>query len=279
MSDYYNTLGVSKNASPDEIKSAYRKMALKWHPDRNKTTEATDKFKEINKAYEVLSDPKKKEMYDQYGESAFRGGAPGGYSQEGPFTYTYSNYGGQSPFGEDFTDPFEIFEQFFGFRSPFGQRAKRRDIYEISLTFDEAVHGVAKETVIKGKKRTIKIPAGVDSGTRIRFNDFDLSVKVRPHQYFRREGQDVYYEKEISYPLAILGGVIDVPTVDDKIGLKVRSGTKSGTVVRLKGQGIPYPQSNRRGDEYVVFKIKVPERVSNRAKNLLEELEKELKGN
>ncbi len=276
MTDYYDVLGVSKNASAQELKIAYRKQALKWHPDRNKTPQATEKFKEINKAYEVLSDSKKREMYDQYGAEAFERSGAG----QRPFSYTYStDFGGQSsPFeGFDFggfSDPFEIFEQFFGFQSS-GRRAKRREVYEINLTFDEAVHGVEKETVIKGENKTIKIPAGVDSGNRIRFSDFDLQVNVKSHQYFKREGQDIYFEKEISYPLAVLGGTVEVPTINEPVRLRVRSGTQSGTAVRLKGQGIPSPQSNRRGDQYVIFKIKVPERVTAKAKRLLEELKEE----
>jgi len=286
MSDYYEILGVSKKATAPEIKTAYRKQALKWHPDRNKSVDASTKFKEINKAFEVLSDPKKKEMYDQYGEAAFSRGGPGAGQQAGgnygPFTYSYSSSGGGSPFENvdfgGFSDPFEIFEQFFGFQSPFsGRRQKaRREIYEIQLTFDEAVHGVEKETVIKGDRKTIKIPAGVDNGNRIRFSDFDLQVSVRSHSFFKREGQDIILEKEISYPTAIIGGVVEVPTIDKPVKLKVRPGTKHGTALRLKAQGIPYPNSSRRGDQYVVFKIHIPDRVSGKAKKLLEELEVEL---
>lgn len=282
MADYYEVLGISKNATPDEIKTAYRKQALKWHPDRNKLPEATEKFKEINKAFEVLSDQKKKEIYDQYGHEAFeKGGAPYGHAyRQGPFTYTYTNFGGESSPSEDyegFSDPFEIFEQFFGFRSPFsGRSTRRRNLYEISLSFDEAVKGVEKETVIKGKKRTIKIPAGVDSGTQIRFSDFDLSVNVKPHPYFKREGQDIYLEKTISFPKAAIGGVVNILTLTGSVNLKVRPGTQSGTTVRLQGQGIAYPNTSRHGDEYVVLKVQVPERLSAKAKKLLEELQKEI---
>ena len=288
MTDYYEMLGVSKSSSDQEIKAAYRKQALKWHPDRNKSPEANEKFKEINKAFEVLSNPQKKQMYDQYGEAAFRGGMPGGgaggreqYYQEGPFK-VYTNFGGGGGFeGFDFggfSDPFEIFEQFFGFQSPFsrGGRRARRDIYELELTFDEAVHGVEKSTVIKGDRKTIKIPAGVDNGMRIRFSDFDVQVAVHPHSDFKREGQDVYLEKEISYPFAVLGGVAEVPTVHGQVRLKIRPGTKSGTTVRLRGQGVPYPNSSRRGDQYVVFRINVPDRVSVKAKKLLEDLKEEI---
>ena len=281
MSDYYEVLGVSKNATDHEIKVAYRKQALKWHPDRNKSTEATEKFKEINKAFEVLSDPNKKQRYDQYGAEAFERNqsAPGG-SAGGPFSYTYSsNFGGENPFEGvgfgGFSDPFDIFEQFFGFQNPQGRRAKRRDLYEINLTFEEAVHGVEKTTVIKGENKTIKIPAGVDNGNSIRFSDFDLQVRVRPHAYFKREGQDIYLEKEISYSLAVLGGTVEVETIDEKVKLKVRPGTQSGTTVRLRGQGVVYPNTTRRGDQYTIFKIKVPERISSKARKLLEELENE----
>lgn len=288
MVDYYEILGVSKNATDAEIKVAYRKQALKWHPDRNKSAEANGKFKEINKAFEVLSDPKKKEIYDQYGAEAFeKGGFPGAGTgaytyRQGPFTYTYSSSSGEGfPFeGFDFggfSDPFEIFEQFFGFQSPFSRgRRARRDIYELELSFNEAVRGVEKTTVIKGDRKTIKIPAGVDDGMRIRFTDFDVQVRVKPHEYFKREGQDIYLEKEISYPLAVLGGVVEVPTIDGQVKLKVRPGTQSGVAVRLRGQGIPYPNSSRRGDQYVIYKIKVPDRVSGKGRKLLEELREEI---
>jgi len=284
--DYYEVLGVSKNASDEEIKAAYRRQALKWHPDRNKSPEATEKFKQINKAFEVLSDPKKREIYNQYGESAFeRGGVGqegfgGQYYQQGPFR-VYTNFGGDfSDFNFDFdgfSDPFEIFEQFFGFQSPFSRtRRKRREIYETTITFDEAVKGVKKEVVIKGERKTIKIPAGIDDANRIRFSDFDLLVKVQPHPFFKRQGQDIYYEQEISYPMAVLGGLVEVPTINGTVKLKVRPGTQSGTMVRLRGQGIPHLQSYGKGDQYVVFKIKTPSRVSSRAKKILEELEKEV---
>ncbi len=285
--NYYEILGVSKNATDEEIKAAYRKQALKWHPDRNKSPEANEKFKQINKAFEVLSDPKKRAIYDQYGEAAFEPGGfsgfrgqPGqGYYEQGPFR-VYTNFGGDfSGFDfdfEGFSDPFEIFEQFFGFQSPFSKRRVHRDIYQIELTFDEAVKGTQKQLVIKGEPKTIKIPAGVDDGTRIRFSNFDVRIKVKPHSFFRRQGQDIYLEKEIPYPLAVLGGVVEVPTIYGSVKLKVRSGTQSGSIVRLRGQGIVYPNSSRKGDQYVIFKIAVPSRVSSKARKLLEELGKEI---
>jgi DnaJ-class molecular chaperone len=289
MADYYDTLGVSKSANEQEIKTAYRRAALKWHPDRNKTSEAATKFKEVTKAYEVLSDPKKREMYDQYGESAFNRGGPGGFggSSGGQSTGNpFEGFGGFSSQGFEnvdfggFSDPFEIFEQFFGFQSPFGgrggRRRQQRDLYETTLTFEEAVHGVKKTMIVKGEEKSFSIPAGVDNGMTIRFSDFDLQVKIKPHPYFTRKGQDIYFEKDISYPLAVLGGTIEVPTINGTIRLKLRPGTQSGTTVKLHDQGVPYPQSTRKGDQYVVYKISTPSRVSGRAKELLKELEGEI---
>ncbi|MEI6532556.1 MAG: DnaJ C-terminal domain-containing protein [Candidatus Roizmanbacteria bacterium] len=284
MSDYYDLLGVSKSASDAEIKSAYRKKALEWHPDRNKSPDASAKFKEINKAYEVLADANKKQMYDQVGHDAFeRNGAgrsaPSGQGQnQGPFNYSYSyGGGGENPFGQDF-DPFDIFEQFFGAQSPFkeGSRAKRRPAYQIEITFDEAVHGVDREVKIDNESRTLKIPAGVDDGTKIRYADFDLVIRVKSHAFFKREGQDIYLEKLLSYSLLTLGGTVTVPTIDGDVTLKVHSGTQPGTAVRLRGKGVPYPRSHERGDQYVVFKVHIPNRVSGKAKKLLEELSQEL---
>jgi len=286
MSDYYETLGISKGASEQEIKTAYRRQALKWHPDRNKTSEASSKFKEVTKAYEVLSDSKKREMYDQYGESAFnRGGAgnPGaGQSYSNPFEGGFGGFSSQGFENVDFggfSDPFEIFEQFFGFQSPFSggrRRQARRDVYETTLTFEEAVNGVKKTMIVKGEEKSFQIPAGVDNNMTIRFSDFDLQVKVKSHPYFTRKGQDIYFEKEISYSLAVLGGVVDVPTIYGTVKLKIRPGTQSGATVKLHDHGVTYPQSTRKGDQYVIYKIKTPSRVSGRAKDLLKELEEEL---
>ena len=285
MADYYETLGVSKSASEQEIKTAYRRQALKWHPDRNKTAEANSKFKEVTKAYEVLSDSKKREMYDQYGESAFNRGGPGGFGGGGGQSNPFEGFGGFSSQGFEnvdfggFSDPFEIFEQFFGFQSPFSRgrkRQQRRDIYEITLTFEEAANGVKKTMIVKGEEKSFQIPAGVDNNMTIRFSDFDLQVRVKPHPYFKRNGQDIHFEKEISYSLAVLGGVVEVPTINGTIKLKIRPGTQSGTTVKLHDQGVPYPQSNRKGDQYVIYKIITPSRVSSRAKKLLEELKREI---
>lgn len=196
--DYYDILGVSKTASQEEIKKAYRKQALEWHPDRNKSAEAEKKFKEINEAYEILSDTEKRAAYDQFGHAAFEqggmgaggpfggfggfGGQQGGTYRQGPFTYTYYTSGGEpgGVEGFDFSDPFEIFEQFFGGASPFGRQTRQVSRYGLTITFDEAVHGCEKEVVIEGKRRMLKIPAGVDDGSRIKFRDFYVTLDIKP---------------------------------------------------------------------------------------------------
>lgn len=291
MKNFYEVLGLTNKSSDQEIKSAYRKLALEWHPDRNKSKEAAEKFKEINRAYEVLSDAKKKQMYDQVGHDSYtRGGmggagaGSGGHSyNQGPFSYSYSSSNNGNPFEGmnfdvgGFSDPFEIFEQFFGFQSPFGGGTRaRRVIYQISIGFDEAVKGMEKEVKINGKNKKVKIPAGIDDGMRVRFADFDLQVRVGTHPHYKRDGQDVYLEKKISYPLAALGGVIEVSTLRGSVKLKVRNGTVDGTLVRLKAEGIVYPNTTRHGDMYVIFKIDVPSKISGRAKKLLEELKNEV---
>jgi len=272
--DFYQILGVDKNASVDEIKKAYRKLALKWHPDKNKSKQAEEKFKEINEAYEILSDSKKRQAYDQFGEAAFKQGGAGvrnGFYQQGPFTYTYTSSGGQDPFsGFDFSDPFEIFEQFFG--SGFGS-AQRRPTYRINLDFMEAVNGVEKEVNINGKKKRIKIPAGVADGQRISFSDFYLLINVNPHEVFKRQGQDIIVTQEIPYSTAVLGGIVEVPTVSGKmVKLKIRPGTKSNTMVRLRGKGVKYPNRSVFGDQYVQIKISVPKRLRRDQRQLLNQM-------
>jgi DnaJ-class molecular chaperone len=282
--DYYEILGVSKGASLDEIKKAYRKLALAWHPDRNKAANAHEKFKEINEAYAVLSDHKKRETYDQFGHSAFQPGAGagqgpfGGGFQQGPFTYYYSTNGQPSgmPFGgEDFFDPFEIFEQFFGggFGRAGGAR-RHRESYELSIDFMDAVRGAMKDVHLPSGRKTIKIPAGVDTGSRIRFDDFDIVLEVKPSREYKREGDDLVIEHEITFSQAALGAIVNVPTIDGPIKIRIQPGTQPATLIRLHGKGVPHVRSSGRGDEYVRIQLHVPTHLSRKQKELLDELDR-----
>lgn len=268
--DFYDVLGVAKNASKDEIKKAYRKLALQWHPDRNKSSQAEEKFKEINEAYEVLADSKKKEAYDRFGhEGGPFGGGFGQTYRQGPFTYTYTTEGSE---GFDFSDPFEIFEQFFGGASPFRQ-AQQKPRYGLTLSFLEAAKGCEKEVMIEDKRRHLKIPAGVDNGSRIRFRDFDVTLDVKSDKIFQREEDNVFINQEIPLLMAILGGTIEVPTIDGDLKLRIRPGTQPGTMVKLVGRGIKRLHGFGRGDQYVRLLIKIPAKLTRRQKEILEEFE------
>lgn len=285
--DFYEVLGLTKSAAPAEIKAAYRKLALQWHPDRNKSPDAHEKFKEINEAYAVLSDSKKKEQYDQFGHAPFQPGAgqpgQGPFGGQGPFQYYYSTSGGGNPFagGEDFIDPFEIFEQFFGGGFGRGGGARRqRAAYELSIDFMDAVHGATKEIHLPrgaagegSMRKSIKIPAGVDTGSRIRFDDFDIVLEVKPSREYKREGDDLIVDHEITFRQAALGAIVDVKTIDGPVKIRIQPGTQPGTMIRLRGKGVPHVRGSGRGDEYVRIQLKIPTHLTHRQRELLEELE------
>lgn len=280
--DYYEVLGVNKSASSAEIKSAYRKLALKFHPDRNKEAGAEAKFKEINEAYQVLSDPKKKQTYDQFGHAAFDpssgmgggqgpfGAGFGGFGQGGGFNWSSYSTGGGNNAEFDFGDPFEIFEQFFG--GGFGRSARRRPHYSLRIDFMEAVKGVTKEVEIEGKRQKIKVPPGANDGTRIRFADFDVSIDVGTHARFKRDGYDIFVDEKIAFSTAALGGQIEVETLDGLIKLKVRPGTPSHSLIRLRGEGVQHLQGRGKGDLYVRLIVDIPEKLTREQKKLIEKL-------
>jgi DnaJ-class molecular chaperone len=288
-SDYYQILGVSKTATEAEIKRAYRKKALEYHPDRNKSKEAGEKFKEVNQAYEVLSDTQKRQTYDQFGAAAFEQGGPSGQGpfgaggpfggfggQQGPFTYTYSTGGGNPQgfdFGGGFSDPFEIFEQFFGGGNPFGRAQRRRSTYSLTISFMEAVKGVTKRVQLEGKTQTIKIPAGVDDGSRIRFGDYDVVIDVTSDRKFKRQGYDVISEQEITFPQAALGDTVEIQTVQDNVKIKIPSGTQPETLIRLRGKGVKMLRGVGHGDHYVRIKVTIPKNLSAHQKELLKEFD------
>ena len=249
--NYYDILGVKNNASPEDIKSAYRKMAREHHPDMVGPSDkdaAEKRFKEINEAYQVLSDTEKRKVYDQYGSSAFTNGGGvnqgfngfGGFGgaggarqgQWGPFTYSYTSTGGANQsngFGD--MDPFDVFEQFFGSRGFGGSgrnpRKGKNLYYEIHIDFTEAVFGLEKDISIESGKVKIKIPAGVHDGTELRFSekgmkgpngvpngDLLITVRVKQPRDFTVNGENIYIQKEIDFVDAVLGDTIDIPSVD-----------------------------------------------------------------
>jgi len=348
--DYYEVLGIDRNASDEDIKKAYRKLAKKYHPDVNPgNKEAEAKFKEINEAYEVLSDPQKKAQYDRFGHA---GMDPNG------------GFGGFGGFGDfDFGGIGDIFETFFGGGGFGGRSARSRNgpqkgadlRYSMEISFEEAAFGVEKEIKVsrmencktcggtgskpgtspatckhcngtgqvqyrqstpfgqfvniktcdvchgegkiivnpcvscngKGKVRNtvkvkMKIPAGIDDGQTISLRgegepgirggptgDLFITIKVRPHPLFKRQGNDVLCDIPITFVQAALGAEIEVPTLDGKVKYNVPEGTQTGSVFRLRGKGIPYLRGTGRGDQYVKVNVEVPKKLNEKQKELL----------
>ncbi len=345
--DYYEVLGVEKGASDEEIKKAYRKQAVKYHPDKNpgdKTAE--EKFKELGEAYEVLSTPQKRAAYDQYGHAAFDRRAGGGFGQAG-----------------NFHDPFDIFREVFGggsiFEDLFGggrsdpsQPHRGEDLrYDMEISFEEAAHGCEKEISVtkpetcetcngtgaeagarartcsacggrgqvissrgifsiaqpcpqcqgagrvidrpckscrgagrreKPSKIKLRIPAGVDSGSRLRSSgngeagfrggppgDLYVILHVRAHEFFQRDGDDLLCEVPISFVQAALGAEVEVPTLDGKAVIKVPAGTQPNSMFRLKGHGVKNIQGYGRGDLHVRISVEVPTHLTSSQKEKL----------
>jgi curved DNA-binding protein len=305
--DYYKVLGVSKNADEKEIKRAYRRLAREFHPDVNPgDANAEERFKEINEAYEVLSDPEKRAKYDQFGASWQRyqrmGGDPGGFD--------WSQWGsGGAPggtrveFGGDLGDLFgeggggfsDFFNALFGEMGPrssgFGRRGRAamrgQDVEQpVQITLEEAFHGTRRLLEKNGRRLEVKIPRGAKTGARIRIagegtpgstgmpaGNLYLKVTVKPHAVFTREGDDLRREIDLDLYTAILGGEVRVGTLEGDLTLKVPPETQSGRTFRLRGKGMPkLQQSDQRGDLYVKVHVHLPQSLTEREKQLFGEL-------
>ena len=286
--DYYEVRGVSKNASDDEIKKAYRKLAVKYHPDKNPgDKEAEVKFKEVSEAHEVLSDKQKRARYDQFGHAGVGGSAAGGGFSGNPFGGF--NYNGQT-FDFDFGGGGmfdDILGSLFGFGAGGARRPRRGPDYQtsVALTFEEAIFGTTKNISVDGKDLKVKIPAGIDDGMSIRLRgkggpapeggsepgDLYVKVKVKPHKSLTREGAIILSEEKIDMVDAALGCEIEVETVDGKITMKVPAGTQSGTPFKLSGHGVPFRSDGDRGPHIVTVIVETPKNLSRKQKELLEE--------
>ena len=285
--DYYEILGVPKNASDDEIKKAYRKLAIKYHPDKNPGDKAAEeKFKEVSEAHEVLSDKQKRARYDQFGHAGVGGNAgPSG----NPFQNGNFNFNGQS-FNFDFGGAggfADIFSDLFGFGSRNRRPRRGADVEaRVTIEFEEAVFGTTVTIEDKnGKSLKVKIPAGIDDGMAIRLagkgndapekggekGDLYVRVHVKPHKHLTREGNIILSEQTISMVDAALGCEIDVETVDGKIRMKVPAGTQSGTPFRLSGHGLIMRADGDRGPHIVNIIVETPKNLSRKQKELLEE--------
>ena len=288
MKDYYKILGVNKDASQDEIKKAFRKLAHAHHPDKSGGDEA--KFKEANEAYSVLSDKKKRTQYDQFGSAT---GPAGGWSSTNGFNpsdFGFSaDFGGFSGFGQqgfDAGDLGDILSSIFG-----GRRVRRgRDIaVDIELSFQESIFGAQRKVVInskfvKQKEVSISVPPGIDDGQMIRLSgmgetldgglpgDLYVKVHVRRHPYLRKDGYNLAMDLRVLLSDSLLGAEKKIATLDGEITLKVPSGTKHGTILRVKGRGVPSERG--RGDLYIRILIDIPEKLSKEQKKLVEELKK-----
>ncbi|MBI4450419.1 molecular chaperone DnaJ [Candidatus Woesearchaeota archaeon] len=340
--DYYAVLGVPKDASHDDIKKAYKKLAKQWHPDINKSPDAAEKFKEINEAAAALGDPKKREQYDRFGTAEAGGG------------FNYQDFAG---FGTNFDDVFESLFSGFGFGGTRGGPRRGRDAaYDVDVKLEEAAKGVTKKIgveklsacdecdgkggtgvttcdncrgsgqvqrtqrtpfgyfattttckdcngsgeriehpckVCKGAGRLmqektldVRIPAGVDDGTRLRVpgqgeagergasaGDLYVIIHVEEHELFSRDGNDIQLKAPISFAAACLGGELEVPTLEGKTTIKIPAGTQTGTTFRLAGKGIPDVHGRGTGAELVTVQVEVPKKLTAKQKELLQEFE------
>lgn len=296
--DPYDILGVARSATPAEIKRAYRRLAKRYHPDRNPGDKSAEqKFKEVQAAYEVLGDEQRRAQFDQFGAG---GPAPdiGAWTTgvRTPFEGMPAGFGNMD-------DLAGIFEQFFGGRrsSP-GRRASRRsrargaDIeHTIELSLEEVARGTTREVLLKtseakgdSERIQFRVPAGVEHDQRIRVKgkgqdgpggrgDLMIRCRILPHSYLRRTGRDLMLDLPLSLTEAILGTEVEIPTLGGAAVVKVPPGTSGGTKLRLRGRGIRDQRAGETGDMYAVVRVQVPKQLSPRAHELIKELADELR--
>lgn len=280
MTDYYSTLGVNRSASTDEIKKAYRSMAMKHHPDRGGDE---NKFKQINEAYDVLSDPEKKQMFDMGVDPNAQNQGSGGF-QQGPFEFHFGS--------GNFED---IFTQFgFGFGGRRTARNKTLNI-NVEITLEDVLTGkdISAEVAIPGKsKRTINIniPPGIENGQQIRYQglgddsipnvppgDLIVNVRIRPHPLFRRESSNVILEKRIPVWDAILGGKSKIATLDGKtLDITIPAGTQPETILSCRGEGLPNMRTRTRGNLLIKISVDIPKNLSRDKIKIIEGLKNDI---
>jgi len=299
--DPYRVLGVSRSATDDEIKKAYRKLARKHHPDLNSNSKASeDRFKEISDAYDILSDKGKRQRYDRFGHdgvnanfSDFSGAGAdsfsgAGFGQSG-FRFNFGGFSSASG-GKIFEDILSDYFRAAGRKATRERRSSRGSDLEHSLTidFDQAYHGVTAVVRILDRKINVRIPSGVDTGSKIRLagqgapglrggppGDLFLNITVRDHPVFRRTGKDIHMVLPISIGEAILGTKVEIPGPGGRLALKIPECTQSGTVFRFKGKGVPsLKDESNRGDFYVTVQISIPEKIDSVSRDLLAEFDR-----
>ena len=296
--DPYEVLGVSKSATAEEINKAYRKLSKKYHPDRNPGDKDADaKYKEVQAAHDILGDEKKKAQYDQFGFAGTQGGFPGGGFSGGfpgggfpggaggaqfdpeAAQQLFDLFGGGLGGGGGNVDLNDLFGAGATRRKARGTRTRRAEPVESEVTvpFEVAANGGSVAMEIDGRRIDVKVPAGIEEGKKLRVpgeatggSDVLLRVKISPHPYFRREGNDIFLDVPVSLSEAILGTKVDVPTLDGtKLTVTVPPGTSGGKKLRLRGKGIAG------GDQYLVFKVEVPGgKVDDKSRELIEEFAK-----
>ena len=301
--DYYKTLGVQKSATAADIKKAYRKLARQHHPDVNASADASKKFKEINEANEVLSDPDKRKRYDELGPDweRYAHAGPAGQGSDGNFRWVYSGTPGANPFGGEAGDFSDFFNSVFGGMGGFGgttagngsrRRARVRpaaDVeYPIDVTLAEAYRGAERALELRGedgktRRLSVKIPAGVRDGQRIRLagqadgGDLYLLVHTKADLRFVRDGDDLRMELPVALHEALLGAEVTVPTLKGRVSLRIPPETQNGRTIRLAGQGMPRTAGGY-GDLFVTVKVVLPTKLTDEERTLMGEMAERRKG-